>query len=49
MELLQVRHGDILADPLQAAESLRRFLGLPVEAKVLAAVVDSKLYRSKTV
>ncbi len=41
--LLELRHADVLADPLAAAGEINTFLALDIDIEAMATVVDSEL------
>jgi hypothetical protein len=46
-EVLPVAHSAALADPLGTAEAVARFLGLSLDTRAMAAVIDKSLYRAR--
>jgi tetratricopeptide (TPR) repeat protein len=48
IEVLYVRHSDVLADPLKEASRIRDFLKQPLDVQAMAAVVDKNLHRQKS-
>jgi hypothetical protein len=46
-ELLEVRHREILARPLEGAQQVNAFLGGALDVEAMAAVVDPQLYRNR--
>jgi len=49
IELLFIKHSDILKDPLHASNTLNAFFDYKLDAKKMAACVKHKLYREKVV
>ena len=46
-EVLKVNYTDVIANPLEAAESIASFLDEELDIEKMAAAVDEKLYRNK--
>ena len=47
LEVIDVPYKAVLEDPRAAAERIRDFLGLPLDAAKMAGVVDERLYRNR--
>ncbi len=47
LEYIDVQYTSVLEDPRAAAERIRDFLGLPLDAAKMAGVVDARLYRNR--
>jgi hypothetical protein len=47
VSVMYVHYSDVLADPLQEAERLNRFLGGALDVQRMAAAVDPSLYRQR--
>lgn len=47
LELLEVRHRDVLTDPLGCATRINRFLGGRLDPEKMAGIVDPGLYRNR--
>ncbi len=45
---LDIAYHDVVANPLQQARRVRRFLGLPLNVRAMAGVVDPNLYRNRS-
>jgi len=48
VELLIIPYRSAIEEPLQQAKKVNQFLGLDMDERVMAAVVDKSLYREKT-
>ena len=46
-QLLVIQHGDLISDPVAAAEKLNRFLGGAFDVAKMAAAVDPNLHRNR--
>ncbi len=46
-EVVYVQYKDVLDSPLEQAERIRRFTGLPLDVETMARVVDESLYRNR--
>ena len=47
ISLVRVQHGDLLREPLRAAESIQQFLKLPLDVSAMSQQVDGSLYRQR--
>jgi hypothetical protein len=47
MQVLFVNYNQILADPLEQLERIRQFLGLPLDTRGMAQIIDPGLYRQR--
>ena len=48
LEFIDLHYTSVLEDPRSAAERIRDFLGLPLDAAKMAGVVDARLYRNRS-
>lgn len=46
-EALEVDYRQVIADPLSEAYRIQQFLGLPLDTRSMASVVDPELYRNR--
>lgn len=48
VEILRLRHRDVIADPLNAANQIAQFLGRRLDTAVMSKVVDRSLWRERS-
>jgi hypothetical protein len=46
-KVLDLQHAEVVARPLEQAERVRNFLGVPMDARAMAAAVDPSLHRNR--